>query len=315
MDLILNTPYESFEKASKAVLSYLHKRLGFGLWMVTRTEGEEWIVLQSEDQGYNVKPGDVFKWTDSFCSEMVKGNGPCIAPNSDSIPVYKNAPIGQQVPIKAYIGYPLTKENGELFGTLCAIDPETQPESINNDLDLIEILARLLSSVLEQEMKQEEHLREKEKLEALALTDEMTSLYNKRAWDQFINNEEARCKRYGHPVSVLVIDLNDLKQTNDSLGHLEGDALIKKASAAIKQAVRDHDIVARIGGDEFGVLSIECNKYSAKKLKERIVKYLEDNHISAAVGLATRSHNLGLIQAFEEADQLMYDHKKQQKEK
>ena len=75
-DLIFN----DFEAAGQRVLAFLHQRFGFGLWMVTRTEGEDWIVLQSEDHGYGVKPGTVFRWADSFCSEMVKGNGPRIAP-------------------------------------------------------------------------------------------------------------------------------------------------------------------------------------------------------------------------------------------
>lgn len=87
--------------------------------MVTRTEGEDWIVLPAEDRGYDVKEGDVFRWTDSFCSQMVEGRGPCIAPQSDLIPAYANAPIGQQVSIAAYVGLPLT-EQMELRSERCA---------------------------------------------------------------------------------------------------------------------------------------------------------------------------------------------------
>ena len=72
-------PYTDFESASRAVLAFLHDRLGFDLWMVTRTEGDDWIVLQSEDHGYGVKDGTVFRWADSFFSQMVLGRGPCIA--------------------------------------------------------------------------------------------------------------------------------------------------------------------------------------------------------------------------------------------
>ena len=65
--------YDNFEQASKAVLAFLHQRLGLSLWMVTRTEGENWIVLSVEDDFYQVESGAVFKWTDSFCSRMVQG--------------------------------------------------------------------------------------------------------------------------------------------------------------------------------------------------------------------------------------------------
>ncbi|MEO7031776.1 MAG: sensor domain-containing diguanylate cyclase, partial [Herbaspirillum sp.] len=114
MNLISNG---DFETTSRAVLTFLHQRLGFALWIITRTEGENWIILQSEDHGYGVTLGMVFRWADSFCSEMIKGNGPRIAPNSDLVAAYRQAPISRQVPIKAYVGSPLLCADGSLFGT------------------------------------------------------------------------------------------------------------------------------------------------------------------------------------------------------
>ena len=78
-------PFDSFQEASAAILDHLHEILGFDLWMVTRTEGEDWIVLHTNDRGYSVNPGDLFRWTDSFCSRMVLGKGPRIAPASDDV--------------------------------------------------------------------------------------------------------------------------------------------------------------------------------------------------------------------------------------
>ena len=109
-------PFESFEKASRSVLSLLHQRLGFDLWMMTRTDGQDWIVLQVEDHGYKVKEGSVFRWADSFCSQMVLGLGPRVAPCAQEIPTYAAAPIGQQVAIGAYIGVPIQNSDGSLFG-------------------------------------------------------------------------------------------------------------------------------------------------------------------------------------------------------
>lgn len=98
--VMIGSSFHDFESAGRAVLAFLHHRLGFGLWMVTRTEGEDWIVLQTEGQAYDVNPGQVFCWTDSFCFRMVKGDGPRIAPDSDVIPAYAAAPIGQQGPTR-----------------------------------------------------------------------------------------------------------------------------------------------------------------------------------------------------------------------
>ena len=135
-----------FRSASTEVVQYLHDRLGFGLWMVTRTEGRDWIVLAADDHGYAVQEGDVFQWADSFCSRMVVDEGPRIAPRSADVPAYAAAPIGDQVPIGAYIGVPLRTSDGKLFGTLCAIDPQPQPDHIVGELPQIEMMARLLET-------------------------------------------------------------------------------------------------------------------------------------------------------------------------
>ena len=77
--------FPNFETAVQTVLEFLHQRIGFQLWMFTRVEEQDWIVLKACDQGYGVNSGDVFKWSDSFCSRMVKGLGPNIAPCSQNI--------------------------------------------------------------------------------------------------------------------------------------------------------------------------------------------------------------------------------------
>ena len=82
---MIDTKFKKFEEAGQIVLKFLYQRFGFNLWMITRAEGDDWIVLQSEDNGYNVKPGQVFRWADSFCSHMVKGKAPTIAPRSEDI--------------------------------------------------------------------------------------------------------------------------------------------------------------------------------------------------------------------------------------
>lgn len=302
--------FKDFEVAGQRVLAFLHQRFGFGLWMIARTEGEDWILLQSEDHGYGVKPGTVFRWADSFCSEMVKGNGPRIAPNSDSVPAYAAATIGRQVAIKAYVGVPLVDADGELFGTLCAIDPSPQSEDIVREQGLIELLARLLSTLLQTELKAASEMRRSERLELEAETDSLTQLYNRRAWDRLLFREEDRCRRYGHYAIVLSIDLDELKGVNDTHGHAAGDALIVRAADALRKAAREVDIVARLGGDEFGIIGVECDNNGAETLLSRTRVALADAKVKASVGLAPRIPSHGLKGAWEEADRLMYVEKR-----
>ena len=280
--------FRDFEDAGKAILEYLHNHLGFNLWMITRTEGNDWIVLQAKDSGYGVKAGQVFNWTDSYCSKMVLGKGPRIAHDSKKIPLYKEAGINKVVDINAYIGQPLLNEDGSVFGTLCAIDPSVQPKSIEQYSDLLELFSLLLSRILQNEIKINEQKRISEKLEMESLTDHLTGAFNRRAWDKLLDLEESRCKIYGHSTTIIVIDLNDLKYINDKFGHLKGDQMIQETVQIIKRTVRSNDLVARLGGDEFGILNIETNLENTQKLANRISESLKQAGINAAIGVAAR---------------------------
>lgn len=305
--------FDSFESAGQAILKFLHQRLGFDLWMITRTEGNDWIVLQTEDHGYGVQPGQVFRWTDSFCSHMVKGDAPCIAPRSNDIELYAKAPIGKQVNIQAYIGQPLLKSNGELFGTLCAIDPAPKADSLTEEKDLIEFMAALLTHILQIELNQTEQARQIERLQAKAMTDELTQLYNRGGWEHFIALEEERSQRYGNLSAVYVIDLDGLKEVNDTQGHAAGDQLIQRAAEALREVARKTDVVARLGGDEFCILSVEIDPDGAQSLFERIGQALSEVAVDASIGFSLRHPSFGLQQAISQADQQMYFHKRSKK--
>ena len=302
--------FKNFEEACCAVLTFLNQRFGFKLWMITRTEGDDWIILQSKDQGYNIKPGQVFPWSDTLCSKMVQGKTPRIAPRSQDIPEYANAAVNKLADIKAYIGQPLMREDGSLFGTLCAIDPQPQPEELVKEEGLINLLGQMLSYILQGELREIEHIRQSERFKEEALTDSMTGLFNRRGWDKLLTLEEDRCKFYGHPAAIIMIDLNDLKSINDNSGHIAGDSLIQKTATTLSKCVRSNDIVARLGGDEFAVLSIENNLINATGLANRILQAFEEANISAAIGVSMRNPAYGLLTAMHEADQKMYQHKR-----
>lgn len=278
--------------------------------MVTRTQGESWIVLQSIDHGYNIRPGTVFRWSDSFCSRMVQGLGPTIAPSSSDIISYAEAPIGQKVPIKAYIGAPLTNPDGSLFGTLCAIDPNEQPQEIKNEEPLILALATLLSTILKQELELENAHRAVEHYKNESTLDPLTNVFNRRGWNQVVDVEEARCKRYGHTAAVITIDLDDLKSINDTHGHGKGDELIKSAASTLVTCARDTDMVARLGGDEFSVLVTQCDILGANKLLNRTREEFERQGINASFGMAVRTPTTTIVECWESADSQMYEEKR-----
>lgn len=303
------TPYTDFESASRAVLLFLRGRIDMGLWMMTRAEGNDWIVLQACDRDYGVEDGSLFKWGDSYCYRMVRGEGPSVAPNIAEVAVYLEAEINRQVPIGAYIGVPVCRKDGSLFGTLCAIDPAPQDESIKNELPTIELLAKLLGTVLSTELEALESERARERCQQAATTDDMTGLINRRGWNLAIAAEEARASRYGSPTSVVIVDLDGLKEVNDTQGHAAGDDLISRAARALTAAVRSADVVARLGGDEFGILAVECGGAELDRLIKRLCSSLASNDVSASIGKAVRNPKMGLLHAVSEADRDMYSEK------
>ncbi|WP_347454370.1 sensor domain-containing diguanylate cyclase [Acinetobacter thermotolerans] len=305
--------FHNFEEAGKLVLQYLHHHFGFGLWMITRLDNEDWIILQAENEKYAVKPGDVFRWADSFCYHMVQGATPKIAPCSEQIELYAKAKIAKTLSIKSYIGEPLYLEDGSIFGTICAIDNEPHSEEIIKDAALVELLGSLLSSILQSELRENKQRRLRERYEVEALTDSLTGLYNRRAWDQLLEAEEGRCQRYGLPASIFSIDLNDLKQVNDQFGHDAGDQLIQRTADLLVEHMRVNDVIARIGGDEFTILCPETKAADAAVLYQRLTEMFSAADIHVAIGFAARQLTTDLHEVLIEADKKMYAHKKQAK--
>ncbi|MGW8393053.1 sensor domain-containing diguanylate cyclase [Pseudoduganella sp. HUAS MS19] len=302
-----------FAAASKATMQFLRQRLGFKLWMVTRTDGKDWIVLFADDHGYGVKPGQAYSWAETLCSRMAEGQGPHIAPDVANEPAYAQAPITDHITIGAYVGVPLRRADGTLFGTLCAIDPEPQPERIREDKDMVVLMGELLGGLLEAELAGTEAVRKAERMDVDITRDELTGLYNRRGWDMLMVREDERCRRYGHPACVVSIDLDDLRFYNDTQGYASGDALLIRCSKALKEVTRGSDVVARMGGDEFAMLMVECDYFDAQAMLLRVQETLAGYDVRASIGMAMRKPGIDLEEALAIADAEMYRAKRSRK--
>jgi diguanylate cyclase (GGDEF)-like protein len=105
---------------------------------------------------------------------------------------------------------------------------------------------------------------------SLALTDGMTGLFNRRAFDQYLETELIRAERYGHPLSLIIIDMDSFKEYNDTYGHPAGDERLKAVANILSENVREPDAAIRYGGEEFAIILPHTPKEGAILLAERL---------------------------------------------
>jgi len=142
------------------------------------------------------------------------------------------------------------------------------------------------------------------KLRQQAGTDVLTGLANRRNWEQTLERELSRAWRQHLPVTVAVIDLDDFKALNDRAGHQAGDRILKEVSAEWGDVIRDEDVLARPGGDEFGLVFPNCGQAEAMQILDRIRKKTPALPFSAGLAVWDGTEHAGAL--MERADIALY---------
>jgi diguanylate cyclase len=304
-------PSTAFRDAVASMLDGLPARTGLGTWLLVRLLDDGGSsVLAVRDRSYGIRPGQELADADLPVRALVDGRGPRVARVAAEVQAYASASLGDGAPVGALAGVPVLAPDGSVFGCLCGVDPAPGRPELAAELPTIELLGRMLAVLLAQELDRQELQRRFELAELDALTDPLTGVGNRRAWDRLLDAEEARCRRYGSVASLVAIDLDELKRVNDSQGHAAGDRLLRRTAQVIDACRRAADVVARLGGDEFGVLAVECDESAAKVLADRLRGALEAAGIRASVGHATRQPSGTLASAWSAADAEMYAQKR-----
>ncbi len=177
----------------------------------------------------------------------------------------------------------------------------------------IEELKTEITKRLDAENKlQESEIRYKK----LSITDDLTQLYNSRFFYSKLNGEIARSLRYLHPLSLLLIDIDDFKKLNDRYGHLKGDDVLSAAGKILRDCIRETDSAYRYGGEEFTVILPETEFKDAMIIAERIKKkvatqvfYMSKNnalHITVSIGVCQLNSEEEMNDFIKRADIAMY---------
>ncbi len=177
-------------------------------------------------------------------------------------------------------------QNPELFVVLADELSGPEREALAAVTDVVVHTRDHLTKKIADLERRNQHLR------ALSLTDGLTGLYNYRFFAKQLDVEIARTKRTGQPCSLMMIDLDDFKQLNDTLGHNEGNAFLVKVAQVIREQLRPTDILCRYGGDEFAVIMPATALFDALRIGERLraslsrLPFKPSTPCSASIGLA-----------------------------
>ncbi|MBS1111842.1 MAG: response regulator receiver modulated diguanylate cyclase [Nitrospirae bacterium] len=191
-----------------------------------------------------------------------------------------------------------------------------------NEIELnAKIYAALRTKALQDELRQKnKQLGELlAKMGALAITDPLTGLYNRRQFDAVLEAEWKKSQRYNYPVSCLLLDIDFFKAVNDTYGHKAGDLVLIEIANILKKSIRDVDTVARWGGEEFIAMFPHTDKTQSLIVAQRMLEKVSvhefeqfpDKCLTASIGLSCSSPSVNTKeQLIEEADKALYEAKR-----
>ncbi|HKY53253.1 MAG TPA: diguanylate cyclase [Anaerolineales bacterium] len=197
------------------------------------------------------------------------------------------------------------EKNGDTLFFIVQVSPirNERQEFIGHVIVLVDITDRKMAEM---------------ELERLARTDVLTDVINRRHFFELAEIEFERYKRYGHPLAIMMLDIDHFKQINDNHGHLAGDFVLKSIATECNKHLRTTDIFARYGGEEFICLLYEVSPKAAHETAERIREFIETTslefdgksiHVTASFGLAFAQSDQTLEQVIDLADQCLYKSK------
>ncbi len=233
----------------------------------------------------------------SFCQHVVANAAPLVVEDARRDAVLRSNLAVPEIDVVAYAGFPIIGPTGAVLGSLCAIDSKPrvwQPAQLEG----LDDIALLIGS----ELQRRELVR---RLAIDARTDTLTGMSNRRVWEEELPGALRRAERLSHTLAVAMLDIDHFKDYNDRLGHPAGDEALREIGERWRAQIRDIDVLARIGGEEFGLLLPGCDADGAMEIVDRLRADLPDG-LTASAGVVPWASPLTAEQVVAEVDRALY---------
>lgn len=233
------------------------------------------------------------------------------------------------IPVGLLLGGRLARPLTEMMGAIRAMQQGELRQSVPvRSKDEVGLLAAAFNRMSRQlaeaygrlQRSNEEISRQAELLEEQVRRDELTGIANRRAFDEQSRNLFAQAKRYNRPLTLALLDVDRFKEINDRYSHPVGDAVLRKVADLIRSNVRQTDVVARYGGDEFAIAFAETSLEEASSMADRVRRLIRVRNweemapelsVSLSIGLSGDSVPESLEEMLQAADSKLYEAKKQ----
>jgi diguanylate cyclase (GGDEF)-like protein len=284
------------------------KSLTLRAWS-TRTR-TEFCKAEGEGMHYSIDQAGV--WVD-----CVHAKKPVIHNDYASLPHKKGMPEGHAAVVRELV-VP-TLRDGRVVSILGVGNKPSDYDQ--QDAELVNYFADIIWTIVEQKKAEEQIHLLNDRLQLLAMTDELTGLANRRAFFQRGEEEIKKAQRYHLPLSLIMLDIDKFKKINDTFSHAAGDQVLCIVADKLRGNSRDVDLAARLGGEEFGILLPNTDGTGAARIAERIRQAIEESkhtvdekniQVTVSVGLTEYQNSfLNLDSLLRKADVALYQAKEQ----
>ena len=283
-----------FKQVSALILDLMSRVIPFDIGAFLTTEGTELKLAGIKG------PEDSQAWAGRtypisgcrLCNMAVQGMRPLISPVASPDDILLPLPPG--LGVHSYLGVPVVFQE-HVTGLIALYNAGAHPFS-DEDARVAELFANQVAIALD-------NSRRVEQMERQAVTDQLTNLYNRRAFADMAEKEVGRARRYLRPLAIIMFDIDHFKNVNDTHGHLMGDKVLRILTEKVTKTTRSTDFVCRYGGEEFIVLMPEAGREEALAMAERLREMVSGITIVAPEGTLSMTISLGIAALRSDGDE------------